>query len=92
MNFILPITLTFCLSHNMMLSCWSQEAGKRPPFADLVLTLTSLLEEVAEYMDFATVVEEDKGYDHLDKTEGYDHLEETRDEPLTKGYDHLEDT
>ena len=72
------------------MSCWSEQPYKRPSFADLVFTLTSLLEEVAEYMDFTTIGKEGKGYDQLGKIEGYDHLEEITDELSTKGYDYLE--
>ena len=74
----------------MLLSCWNEQPDQRPSFSDLVITLTSLLEEVAEYMDFTTIATGGKEYNHLGKTEGYDHLEEIADEPSTKGYDHLE--
>lgn len=38
-----------------MLKCWTEAPDKRSPFADLVPSFTSLLEEVAEYMDFAVL-------------------------------------
>lgn len=73
-----------------MLKCWTEAPDKRPPFVDLVPSFTSLLEEVAEYMDFALLSADEAqrgGYDHLEKGCGYDHLEKS-----TNGYDHLEVT
>ena len=80
-----------------MLKCWSEQQEKRPSFADLVPTLTGLLEEVAEYLDFSIVsgCELKTGYDHLEKVAGYDHLEDKTLTPgtsaSTKGYDHLQE-
>ena len=61
-----------------MFKCWSEQPEKRPSFAELVKSFTSLLEEVAEYMDFSFVSGEEliknTSYDHLER---YDHLEKT---------------
>ena len=66
-----------------MFNCWKEQPEKRPSFAELVLTLTSLLEEIAAYMDFSAITNNERtvNYDHLyanapaESQEGYDHLE-----------------
>ena len=64
-----------------MSNCWKEQSEKRPSFAELVLTLTSLLEDIAAYMDFSVITNYEQAVnydDHLNAAEsqaGYDHLE-----------------
>ena len=70
-----------------MLKCWTEQPEKRPSFADLVPTLTGILEEVAEYLDFSILssCETKTDYDHLEQKTDYDHIEKSTD------YDHLKE-
>ena len=63
-----------------MLKCWRDLPDKRPSFAELVPILSSLLEEIAGYMDFSILKfsEYSAGCDHLESSKGYDHLEPAR--------------
>ena len=39
--------------YSVMLSCWEIEAGQRPPFSDLVVTMNDLLERDAGYLELS---------------------------------------
>ena len=68
-----------------MTTCWKEQPEKRPSFAELVRTLTSLLEDIAAYMDFSvfTNINEQAAV-------SYDHLYTKAPVESQKGYDHLE--
>jgi hypothetical protein len=66
-----------------MSDCWKEQPEKRPSFADLVLTLASLLEEIAAYMDFSVLANNEQAV-------SYDHLYAKTPLETQKGYDHLE--
>ena len=76
------ITMTIH-SYDVMFNCWKEQPEKRPSFAELVVTLTSLLEDIAAYMDFSVITNNERAvnYDHLcakapaESQAGYDHLE-----------------
>ena len=57
-----------------MCECWIEVPDKRPSFKDLVISVNSLLEGVAGYLDFSAFSAEShwKGYDHLCR---YDELD-----------------
>ena len=40
----------------MMLSCWDADSELRPTFAQLVTTITSVLDPLADYLDVTTFV------------------------------------
>lgn len=73
-----------------MSNCWREEPEKRPSFAELVQTLTSLLEDIAAYLDFSILTNNGcpgfVNYDHLyarapsrdEAQKGYDHLEQVQ--------------
>ena len=67
-----------------MFNCWNEQPEKRPSFAELVLTLTTLLEDIAAYMDFSVLQASDK------QAVKYDHLYAKATVESQKGYDHLE--
>ena len=73
-------TQLFKNSYDVMLKCWRDLPDKRPSFAELVPMLSSLLEEIAGYMDFSIFKcsKHSEGYDHLESLKGYDHLEPAR--------------
>lgn len=52
-----------------MSDCWREEPEKRPSFAELVQTMTYLLEDIAAYMDFSILTNSEHpdfvNYDHL---------------------------
>ena len=60
----------------MFLQCWNEHADKRPPFSDLVMEISKLLEEIAGYIDFSSISanrpQDENSYDHL--VHGYDCL------------------
>ena len=70
-------------SYDVIMNCWKEHPEKRPSFAELVVTLTSLLEDIAGYMDFSVLANNEQAvnYDHLygkapvESQKGYDHLE-----------------
>jgi hypothetical protein len=66
-----------------MSDCWKEQPEKRPSFADLVLTLASLLEEIAAYMDFSVLANNEQAV-------SYDLLYAKAPGETQKGYDHLE--
>ena len=39
-----------------MLSCWDADPEQRPTFAQLVTTITSVLEPLADYLDVTTFI------------------------------------
>ena len=49
--------LKFCLycRYDVFLQCWNEHADKRPPFSDLVMEISKLLEEIAGYIDFSSI-------------------------------------
>ena len=69
-----------------MFNCWKEQPEKRPSFVELVLMLTSVLEDIAAYMDFSVITnnEQAMNYNHLyakapaESQAGYDHLESIR--------------
>ena len=38
---------------NVMVSCWKLEAGERPKFSDLVVTVNDLLEQYGGYLELS---------------------------------------
>ena len=67
-----------------MSTCWKEQPEKRPSFLELVQTLTSLLEDIAAYMDFSVLANNEQ------PTMSYDHLYAKAPVESQKGYDHLE--
>ena len=67
-----------------MSTCWKEQPEKRPLFAELVQTLTSLLEDIAAYMDFSVLANNEQA------AVSYDHLYAKAPVESQKGYDHLE--
>ena len=73
----------FLYNYDVVSNCWKEHPEKRPTFAELVVTLTSLLEDIAAYMDFSVLTNNEQAvnYDHLyartraESQAGYDHLE-----------------
>ena len=54
--------------------CWAQSPDKRPSFQDLVGDITSMLDNVAGYLDLSSHTDEGRmRYDHL-ANKGYDKL------------------
>ena len=43
--------LCLCSYNKVMLLCWRANPKERLPFADLVITIESILTEVADYLD-----------------------------------------
>ena len=39
-----------------MLSCWNTNPNVRPPFSEIVVTVSTALERLAGYMDFTTAM------------------------------------
>ena len=70
-------------SYDVISNCWREQPEKRPSFAELVLTLTALLEEIAAYMDFSVLT-------CLEQAVKYNHLYARAPSESQKGYDHLE--
>lgn len=68
-----------------MFNCWNEQPEKRPSFAELVCTLTCLLEDIAAYLDFSILTNNIQAV-------GYDHLYARAPAESQKGYDHLEPT
>ena len=46
------LMLCLCSYDKLMLLCWRGNPEERPPFADLVITIESILTKVADYLDF----------------------------------------
>ena len=46
---------THFLRHYMMMTCWKENPEDRPTFQDLVITITTILKPLADYMDFSDV-------------------------------------
>lgn len=59
--------------YSIMLHCWCENADKRPSFSELVVDITTSLNDIAGYVDFS-------GFSVADK-EGdlYNHLEQDQD-------------
>ena len=73
-----------------MMRCWNHVPDERPSFGDLVVSLNTLLEGVAGYLDFSALSQAnggqaggEEGYDHLLKRDiddgRYDHSMENMD-------------
>ena len=71
-------------SYDVMFNCWKEQPEKRPSFAELVPTLTTLLEDIAAYMDFSVLQASNE------QAVNYDHLYANAPVESQKGYDHLE--
>ena len=77
-----------------MSDCWVEVPDKRPTFSDLVTTLSTALEDIAGYLDFAPQTQEVQ----LLHGSGYDHLDPAQASPARSfrpgivGYDHLSPT
>ena len=69
--------------YDVVSNCWTEQPEKRPSFAELVVTLTSLLEDIAAYMDFSVLANNKQALN-------YDHLYAKAPAESQKGYDHLE--
>ena len=89
-TFLAKLYIVRCMNHDtvnssydVMSTCWREQPEKRPSFTELVLTLTSLLEEIAAYMDFTVLT-------CLEQAVKYDHLYARAPSESQKGYDHLE--
>lgn len=79
-------------SYDVIMKCWEELPDKRPSFAELVVLLSTLLEEIAGYLDFSVLncsmekaQRSNAGYDHLEALEA-----KTLPESKIEGYDHLE--
>ena len=48
------LLVCFGLRYAMMKTCWEEDPGKRPTFAQINKLLENDLEELAEYTDFQT--------------------------------------
>ena len=42
--------------YKLMLSCWNTNLNDRPPFSEIVVTVSSALEHLAGYLDFTTAM------------------------------------
>ena len=53
--------------YSIMLRCWCENAGKRPPFSKLVVDITTSLNDIAGYVDFSclSVVDKEGEEGHL---------------------------
>jgi len=58
-------------SYEVILSCWKECTAERPSFSDLVVTISSLLEGIAGYLDFSV---SPRGLNEALTTSSYDHL------------------
>ena len=58
-------------SYEVILSCWKERTTERPSFSDLVLTISSLLEGIAGYLDFSV---SPRGLNEALSISSYDHL------------------
>jgi len=58
-------------SYEVILSCWKERTTERPSFSDLVVTISSLLEGIAGYLDFSV---SPRGLNEALSTSSYDHL------------------
>ena len=56
-----------------MLHCWCENADKRPLFSELVVDITTSLNDIAGYVDFSGLSVADKEGDL------YNHLEQDQD-------------
>ena len=61
------LALTQKCRYEMMRSCWDADPEQRPTFSQLVTTITSVLNSLADYLEVTTFVTEEQATNEMEK-------------------------